>query len=345
MDLRQLDPPEDGEYRGDGGHYCLLPPSRHPSGEVYRWLVPLPAGPLPRVDDARAAGFLETTPTRHVTERPESTEGTEGTEGTESAESAEGTEGTEDDRGLLRQLAGEGKKDDATTHPLHCSVPSVLSVTLGESDSTATSHLSLESIAGKFTTIANNAAVDPDVERAILGTLPSGPGRRNRQVFELARALKAIPRLVDVPVDSLQPYVRRWHALALKRNLILTEAFEETWIDFLYAWPKVRFPKGANPMIAILERAQKAPPPSAAAKYEGASLRLLVCLCRELQRESGEQPFFLSCRTAAKLLPECDHVKASRWLALLRHDNVLHEVEKGNPRRQLASRYRYLPAD
>jgi hypothetical protein len=89
-------------------------------------------------------------------------------------------------------------------------------------------------------------------------------------------------------------------------------------------------------MSVILERAQKAPLPRAAAKYEGASLRLLVCLCRELQRESGEQPFFLSCRTAAELLPDCNHVKVSRWLALLRHDNVLHEVEKGDLRQGVA---------
>jgi hypothetical protein len=77
-------------------------------------------------------------------------------------------------------------------------------------------------------------------------------------------------------------------------------------------------------MSVILERAQKAPLPRAAAKYEGASLRLLVCLCRELQRESGEQPFFLSCRTAAELLPDCNHVK------------VLHEVEKGDLRQGVA---------
>jgi len=85
VDLRMIDPPEDGEYRGDSGHYCLLPPSQHPDGPIYRWLVPLPDGEIPFVADVRAAGLLPS----HVTE---STEGTET------------TESTEDNGGVQRQL-------------------------------------------------------------------------------------------------------------------------------------------------------------------------------------------------------------------------------------------------
>lgn len=40
----------DGEYRGDSAHYCLLPPSRHPTGCLYEWTIPLPSGPLPVID-------------------------------------------------------------------------------------------------------------------------------------------------------------------------------------------------------------------------------------------------------------------------------------------------------
>ncbi len=43
----------DGEYRGDARHYCLLPPSRHPDGPTYTWLVPLPSGELPIIEPAR----------------------------------------------------------------------------------------------------------------------------------------------------------------------------------------------------------------------------------------------------------------------------------------------------
>jgi hypothetical protein len=60
-----LSPREKGEYRGNAGHYCLLPPSRHPDGPEYRWLVPLPAGAIPFVADVVAAGLLPA----HVTQK------------------------------------------------------------------------------------------------------------------------------------------------------------------------------------------------------------------------------------------------------------------------------------
>lgn len=38
-----------GEYRANG-NYVLLPPSRHPAGTVYTWLIPPPEGEIPLVD-------------------------------------------------------------------------------------------------------------------------------------------------------------------------------------------------------------------------------------------------------------------------------------------------------
>ncbi len=43
----------DGELRLSGG-YCLLPPSLHPSGATYRWLIDLPDGEVPLVDPIQA---------------------------------------------------------------------------------------------------------------------------------------------------------------------------------------------------------------------------------------------------------------------------------------------------
>ncbi len=53
-----------------------------------------------------------------------------------------------------------------------------------------------------------------DLEQLVLAHLPAGPGRRNRQVFELARVLRAVPHLADAggkDIDQLEQYVRIWH--------------------------------------------------------------------------------------------------------------------------------------
>ncbi len=74
-------------------------------------------------------------------------------------------------------------------------------------------------------------------------------------------------------------------------------------------------------------------------------MRLLAALCRELQRESGDRPFYLACRTAGRLL-KSDYTTAWRWLFLLAHDRVIDEVEKGlrggGRAKRRASRDRYL---
>lgn len=187
--------------------------------------------------------------------------------------------------------------------------------------------------------VASPNGLSADIERAIAQTLPTGPGQRHRQVFELARALKAIPALSDAEPSSLRDPVRRWHELA--KAVITTQPFEETWIDFIRAWPKVKFPKGAEPMAGLFARAAGSSLPEVASQYEQAGLRLLVSLCREMQRTCGDGPFYLSCRTAGRLL-HVEHTTAWRWLFLLESDHVLDVAERGGSKTQRATRYRYL---
>jgi hypothetical protein len=86
----------DGELRGEGA-YVVAPPSKHPSGTYYEWLVPLPEGDVPLVDptaaglDRRWAGVVEV-PSVGETERTERTETPEKTERTEDTEDTQDTE-------------------------------------------------------------------------------------------------------------------------------------------------------------------------------------------------------------------------------------------------------------
>ena len=93
-------------------------------------------------------------------------------------------------------------------------------------------------------------------------------------------------------------------------------------------------------MTKVFELAKQAATPQSALRYEQDGLRLLVALCRELQRTSGDKTFFLACRTAGDLLGVA-HVTAWRWLILLTHDKIVAEVEKGDRAHRRASRYRY----
>ena len=77
---------------------------------------------------------------------------------------------------------------------------------------------------------------------------------------------------------------------------IRTKEFEETWIDFMMARPRVKYKLGEGPIGQIFAKARHSKPPNIAReKYPThEKLQLLVTLCRELQIAAGSKPFFHS---------------------------------------------------
>ncbi len=177
------------------------------------------------------------------------------------------------------------------------------------------------------------------IEEAINSTLPKKVGTRNQKTFELVRELSAFEELKDAGTAELEPIFNRWYERA-KPN-IRTD-YDESWFDFLYAWENVIFPKGVE-MAHIFERAKNATVPEFAMKYRSPKKRLLVCLCKELQKQAGNKAFWLSTRTAADYL-EITPMTAWRYLFVLVKEAILDEVEKGGtkagPRK--ATRFRYI---
>lgn len=273
-----------GELRGSG-HYCLLPPSVHPDGAVYKWLNPPTNDNLLALDPLKA-GFL-----------PDVTEHTENTEQTEKSEHTEAIE-------VRVERKARAQKELKTN---------------------------------------TNVKAEGELEAAICATLPQEVGTRNRRIFEFARALKSLPQFSDADPRELREIVTVWHQMALPN--IRTKEFEETWIDFLIAWPRIIYANGKEPMAEIFERAiQLEPPKIAVEKYpDHVKLKILVSLCRELQRAAGDGPFYLSVRTAGRLL-NVSPTHVSRWFFLLQSDGILELVSKGGTRTTVreASRYKYL---
>ncbi len=89
----------------------------------------------------------------------------------------------------------------------------------------------------------------------------------------------------------------------------------------------------------IYRQAISQPMPAIASNFESNEIRRLIVLCRALQQNAGDKPFFLSCRTAGVLL-EISHVLANKWLRLLAFEDVLKVVIVGTQGK--ASRFRYL---
>ncbi len=173
------------------------------------------------------------------------------------------------------------------------------------------------------------------VKRLITDTLPTGPGQRNRRLFDLARAVKGV--LPNATADQLRPIVVEWHRQALPH--IRTKEFSESLTDFAIAWEWVKRPQGGS-LSAAVAAAGRVILTGYAAAYDGHLCRL-ARLCAALQTQSGDRPFPLSCRVAADCL-HTSAVHANRLLKTLQFDGVLVLVKKGTKRSGKASEWRFI---
>jgi len=278
---------EDGEYRGDAGHYCLVPPSPHPKGGSYEWTVPLPPGELPVIPDPARAGLIPFP--------------------------LSGGGNTEDSGGVR-----EGEREPSVLPPSGISYPSV-------------------GILPSVLPPSLVAEFGEEAGRVILGALPEGPGRRHRAVFELVRRLKALPQYAEADSMALQGLVRAWHQLALP--VIRTKVFEETVVDFVDGWNRVKFVAGTGPVDQLWDAAGAVQVPGAEDRSPG--VRRLIALCCLLQRRAGGGTFFLACRTVGRLAG-VTHVAAWRWLRFLEMQGVLVRISTGSQATRKANEYRFV---
>jgi hypothetical protein len=157
----------------------------------------------------------------------------------------------------------------------------------------------------------------------------------NRPLFILAPKIRGIEeeQSLKLSLELISEIVRRWQS----RNRQNLEDNHDYLTEFLDKLSLVRHPKG-RALVNALRAAKRLPPPKQTTRLSR-DVQLLACLCRELQREAGTNPFFLDGRSAAKALGH-PHETVASWLRALRHVGVIALEAKG--RRGVASRYRYI---
>jgi len=177
-------------------------------------------------------------------------------------------------------------------------------------------------------------------EQIIDMTQPSGPGKRNAYLLNLARGLKFEAMLKGRPIAQIKPYVEQWYSKA--KPVINTKDFTTTWADFLRAWETCSIPltyKAVELAFAAAARqARDGDLPACADQFDLRAVQVLVGACRKLSSLRPDGGFFLSSHLASTYL-DLAPVQALRFLKMLVSEELLELVKTGNSRS--ANRYRW----
>lgn len=182
----------------------------------------------------------------------------------------------------------------------------------------------------------------PEVRDAIARTLPrNSPEPWWKCLFALARELKGIESLADVDPIDLSEIVVEWHRRAER---VMTDEFcaDDAVAEFICAWGRVRFPKGSSPFDLAVAQMEVTKVPDTAKRFSSPTTRRLVHLCRELQRASGDEPFYLSSEKAGQIVG-CLPMTAWRLLKLIEASKLITVVKRGQG--HVATRFRYIASE
>lgn len=167
-------------------------------------------------------------------------------------------------------------------------------------------------------------------------------------LFVLARAIKAFEATRGEPLPEAErtnAFNLWWAQAEARLTGDAVAVYEEYLLEFLMTYEKVRAPLGANHLQEAIRRATCNPPPPEADRFANSpGLQQLVAVCYQLHRLAGGNPFFLSVRSAARILDTRDPHRASKLLMGLAKFGILEIVAMGQPGSKKATRFRYRPS-
>jgi hypothetical protein len=118
-------------------------------------------------------------------------------------------------------------------------------------------------------------------------------------------------------------------------------------IEFLRQLPRAQKPLDLDTIAIAWRNAQNGELPAEALKYDGTT-RLVIALCREMQRLQGKEPIFIPTRRGMKLLGVASNHTISNICEFLCRERLLKLHAQGGPTaedpemRHKSNRYFYL---
>ena len=164
-------------------------------------------------------------------------------------------------------------------------------------------------------------------------------------LFNFARMIRAfeMTRNRRLPQTEAAGVFNTWWQTAQAEKLLPADAsFDEYSLLFEDAFHRARVPWGTDTLANAIKRAANAPLPEAAARFSDPRLQKLVAVCYQLQKLAGDAPFFLSVRDCAEILEIKRLEDAGKILNGLVHRAILNMVEKGQPGKNRATRFRFV---
>ena len=149
--------------------------------------------------------------------------------------------------------------------------------------------------------------------------------RRREVIFRLARRLWTVLQNQTVDSLSLRPALDLFLDLIAEHRQDSRECNrDDAWVEFLYAWDKVRVPEGEG--LLEVAAGQAKVEPIVPADDLGPDFQTLASVAYHLQRLKGDEPIFLPVRTVGGLLGKtAEH--ASRLVHLLVRQELIEPVD------------------
>lgn len=163
----------------------------------------------------------------------------------------------------------------------------------------------------------------------------------HKRLFDLARGVLTLEKTRGkLPQTELESLFGRWHGASLP--FLRPECSKEDYFaEFLEACDRAEHGLDESVLNLAWMKSKTSPPPAVASDFKSLKISALICLCQQLQVCARENPFFLSCRSAAGIL-EISHAEAARQLRLLVRRGVLKIIERGGPDTNRATRYKFV---